>query len=354
MNTGYKLRKIKEGSAELYVYAGENISKKLPVFYNPVMKLNRDITIILLRQFPPLRLCDPLAGTGVRAIRFSKELKPKSITANDMSDRAVRLIRKNMDINAVEFPVYNKDANLFLLESEGFDFIDLDVFGSPNFMLDSSVKRLGRGGVLAVTATDTAALCGTSPKACIRKYWAVPSKSHMMHETGLRILIRKIQLIGAQYDKALLPVLSYSKDHYFRIFFKCSKGKSSVDSLLKSHGLFNGAGPLWTGSLYDRRLLEGMKNSLAKDGVIGKDSSVLRFTSLLLSESLADSIGFFDVHDVCSKNKINPVPKKEDILEKLQERGFKSSPTHFSGTGIKSDISHRELVDLLKELAKTK
>ncbi|MBI2130960.1 hypothetical protein HYU10_04285 [Candidatus Woesearchaeota archaeon] len=50
---------------------------------------------------------------------------------------------------------------------------------------------------------------------------------------------------------------------------------------------------------------------------------------------------------------MNPVPKKEDILEKLQERGFKSSPTHFSGTGIKSDISHRELVDLLKELAKT-
>ena len=49
-----------------------------------------------------------------------------------------------------------------------------------------------------------------------------------MHETGIRILIRKIQLIGAQYNKALTPIFSYSKEHYFRVFLKCEKGKEAA------------------------------------------------------------------------------------------------------------------------------
>ena len=88
-------------------------------------------------------------------------------------------------------------------------------------MLDSAIKRISRNGILAVTNTDTAALTGTYPKACIRKYWSMPKRDYMMHETGLRILIRKVQLVGMQYEKALYPIFSYFKDHYFRIFFQC-------------------------------------------------------------------------------------------------------------------------------------
>ena len=64
-----------------------------------------------------------------------------------------------------------------------------------------------------------------------------------MHETGLRILIRKIQLVAAQYDKALTPIFSYSKEHYMRAFLKNEKGKHKVDKILKLHGFFKDAGP---------------------------------------------------------------------------------------------------------------
>ena len=60
-------------------------------------------------------------------------------------------------------------------------------------------------------------------------------RNHMMHELGLRILIRKIQLQGAQFDKALIPLLAYHKDHYFRIYFRCIKGKEKCDEVLKQH-----------------------------------------------------------------------------------------------------------------------
>lgn len=345
----YKL--IKEASAEIYAPKEKKISKKLPVFYNPIMKLNRDITMLLLQQFPNLNICDPLAATGVRSIRFAKELKYKSIIANDISKKAFSLIKKNMKLNKVKFEIKNKDANILLLESKGFDFIDLDVFGSPNFILDSAIRRISRQGILAVTATDTAALTGTYPRATLRKYWATPKKDAMMHETGLRILIRKIQLISAQYDKALIPIFSYFRDHYFRIFLKCVKGKKEVDKIIKMHRNFNEAGPLWIGNLWDSKLVSKMYNSLIKksDKNILNNKELIKFLRIIKNESKINTIGFYDIHDIVEKEKIKKIMKKSDLIKKIKKDNFKANETHFSGTGIRSNISYNKFIRILKK-----
>ena len=375
----FHMKKIKEGSAEIYVPSQKKISKKLPVFYNPIMKLNRDMTILLLRQFPAMNLCDPLAGTGIRAIRFAKELKYKSIVANDISEKAVALIKKNIKHNKVKFKVYNKDANLMLLELKGFDFIDLDVFGSSNFMLDSSIKRISRNGILAVTNTDTAALTGTYPKACKRKYWSSNKKNYLMHETGLRILIRKVQLVGMQYEKALFPIFSYFKDHYFRVFFECVKGKKLCDEIALQHGMFDDVGPLWLGNLWDSRLVGKMygtilkndnenqrfsslklkilnnektnntKNSIKNNEINNNYSELLKFLKIIKDEAKINVVGFYDLHDIAGKKKLGTMARKQDIIKKIKKKGFKVSETHFSGTGIRSDILYNELLSLLKE-----
>ena len=69
---------IKEGKAVLKVPKldkGKDVSKKLPVFYNPVMKFNRDVSIFLLNAIDrkDIQIALPLAGTGVRGIRLMKE-----------------------------------------------------------------------------------------------------------------------------------------------------------------------------------------------------------------------------------------------------------------------------------------
>jgi len=43
-------RLIKEGTAIIKISKKEKISKKLPVFYNPIMKFNRDISVLLLNS----------------------------------------------------------------------------------------------------------------------------------------------------------------------------------------------------------------------------------------------------------------------------------------------------------------
>jgi|TARA_B100001964_G_scaffold213143_1_gene249804 tRNA (guanine26-N2/guanine27-N2)-dimethyltransferase len=304
---------VREGNAVIKIKKASKVSKEMDVFYNPVMGINRSISVLLLNSIRKknMQIALPLAGSGIRGIRFLKELKKnkiKSISFNDYNIKAVNSIKNNLNLNKINkftmlgnqrFPaptslviknivnnsnnnkkaikkfdnnsinnkkiiIFNEDANLFLLNSSGFDYIDIDPFGTSNSYVDAAIKRISRNGILAVTNTDTAALTGTYPKACMRKYWSTPKRDYMMHETGLRILIRKIQLVGMQYEKALVPIFSYFKEHYFRIFFQCVKGKKLCDEIAAKHGMFNGAGPLWLGSLWDSKLVNKMYSTLLK------------------------------------------------------------------------------------------
>lgn len=348
-------KESKEGEAVIQVPKEEKISKELPVFYNPVMKFNRDMSILLINSIDldDMQIADPLAGSGVRGARFCLELKEgkiRTLFMNDMSKDAIDLIKKNLSSNHVDsedVEISNMDANDFILQSKGFDYIDIDPFGTPNPFLDAAIKRLSRCGILAVTATDTSALAGTFPKACRRKYWAEPSRTVIMHEVGLRILIRKVQLVAAQYDRALTPIFSYSKDHYMRVFFKSKKGKQRVDGIIEKHRTVDylkekNIGPLWTGQLHDQDVIEEMIRNCS-------DKKDKEFLEIALGESKIDSLFFWDVHDVMKKFKVKCNRKKHDIIKDLRDLGKQAYQTHFTPTAIKTDASIEEFINILKK-----
>ena len=368
---------INEGLARLKVYGTEKVSKDMGVFYNPVMSLNRDISILLLNSVSKsnMQIADPLAASGVRSIRFMKELnknKIKTIYVNDLDKNSIKSIKNNLTLNKIQYKnnkkinITNEDANLFMLKSTGFDYIDIDPFGTPNPFLDAACRRIARDGILAVTATDTSALCGTFPSACIRKYWAVPKKDAVMHETGLRILIRKVQLVGAQYGKALMPIFSYSKEHYMRVFLRNEKGKNKADDVLKQHKMLDAAGPMWLGKLFDKELAYKIYNNALKNKIFNtqenqrffvprnfkkiswENKELIKFLKIIKDESKINSVGFYDLHDIAKKNKIKIVSRKEDVINKIKKSGYKASETHFAGTGIRSDITEAKLIRMLK------
>lgn len=381
------MRTVAEGQVKITIPDEEKISKKLPVFYNPVMRFNRDMTVLLLKVFgkASLKIGDPLAGSGIRGIRLLKELPEGlvgSVWMNDYSPRFIEGCKDALSGNGVDsadssvssfferqekmgkiggfshdlldagFTPYNRkvllssmDANLFLLLSPGFDYIDIDPFGCPNPFLDAACMRLARGGILAVTATDTSALCGTYPSACRRKYWSEPLHDELMHEIGLRILTRKVQLVGAQYEKALVPVFSYDRDHYMRIFFQCKKSKKDVDIIMKQHCMFTWlgktSGPMWLGDLSDEALLKKMVD--AKTDVQNK-----KFLDILSEESKVHTVGFYDIHALCKRMKIHEIPRTEKVIERLRKAGYSCARTHFSDVGVRSDCSLDEFVAALK------
>ena len=306
-----------ESKARFYAYKAKIVSKDLPVFYNPAMEVNRDITILLLNALDDkgLNLCDMLAGTGIRTIRFLLELdkgKIASLTSNDANPKFPAILKKNLSLNKInasslirkrQLIIKNKDANDLLLASTGFSYIDIDPFGTPNPFLDLACKRLARDGILAVTATDTSALCGTYPRACERKYWADPRHDYLMHEAGLRILIRKVQLVAAQYDKALLPIYSYDHEHHARIFLRATKQKTAVDDILKLHDYWDDSGPMWIGPLWDPVLAKKM-DVKAKDCLKSK-----QIASLIAKEAQIPVLGYIDIHEVGKKLEMGDLPK---------------------------------------------
>lgn len=341
---------LTEGKAKIKVELKNIVSKRMDVFYNPVMKLNRDISIEILRLQPKaMRIALPLAGSGIRGIRFLLEVPEtvKEIAFNDYNKKAMRSIVENLKLNKIrdfrKIPLFNKEAQIFLMQSNGYDYIDIDPFGTPNPFLDAACQRIAREGILAVTATDTAPLCGTYPKVCKRHYDATPLRNELKHIIGLRILIRKVQLVGSQYEKAMIPVFSYFKDHYFRVFFHCVKSKSKCDKLLASHKFllfcencfdycfsdFNSgkcncgndmvyAGKLYSGSLWHKKY---RKISLIKE---------------IPKESLFDG-KYYQIHKLYSKLK-KPIPNFKSIMDKITKNKFIASRTHFSGKMIKTNI----------------
>lgn len=361
----YKI--ITEGKAKVKVPVQEKVSKKLPVFYNPIMEFNRELSVLILKVIgkKQMQIALPLAATGVRGIRLLLELNKgqiKQICLNDYDENAVKLIRENLKLNKFHddkrIKISKKDANLFLLGSTGFDYIDIDPFGTPNPFLDSACKRMSREGILSVTATDTSLLCGTYSEACQRDYCSVPLRNELMHEIGVRILIRKVQLEASQYEKALYPIFSLSHEHYMKVFFRCIKSKKDVDEVIKLHkyilycpkcgnftlNKYNGehccgalmqfSGPIWCGNLYDMNLIKK----------IGDSSSQRKLLETIKNESRFDRVGFYDIHILAKKHKLK-IPKMEDILKNI-----KGSRTHFNPYGIKTKLSFYDFLETLKSL----
>ena len=91
------------------------------------------------------------------------------------------------------------------------------------------------------------------------------------------VIIRKVQLVAAQYDRALTPILSIATDHYYRVFFRNDgTGAGRVKAILDRHQPVHvdsrthtvspcatgSAGPLWTGPLHDKAVVDAMRAAL--------------------------------------------------------------------------------------------
>ena len=399
MNSDFPTEIIEEGTVSIMVprqkasvkEALECTPSKAPVFYNPVMALNRDITVLVLQAYQrtkekELSVCDPLTGCGIRGIRFAGEVRDiKKVVVNDISPKAAKLAKLNVERNGLteRILVMNEDANLLLNGHSGpcerFDFIDIDPFGSPVLYLDSAIRALRDEGLLALTATDLAPLCGVHPRACIRKYGGRSLRTEYCHELAVRLLIGCLTTVAAKRNLGIEVVFSLSTDHYIRAYALLHYGAKRADWSIQqmgyvlhcfaclhretSEGLFSfldsrcpecgssmaAAGPLWLGKLIDKNSCSLMKNEI-KGRKLEEERRICRLLSA--TEAEADSPGTYYVIDkVCDKLGL-PVPPLNRVVEELTRAGFRATITHFNSRGVKTDASAKEIKEVVSKLLK--
>lgn len=383
----FPLERVMEGKAEVYVPVGRALVRnrlryrpsRSTVFYNPVMKLNRDVAVAILQVFQRrlnnrIDVCEPLGGSGIRSIRFSLEVEGvRSIVLNDINPRAANLARYNIEKNNLKnmVEVTNLNANLLLQEhsrpKSRFDAIDLDPFGSPAPFLDSALSALKDGGLLAVTATDMAPLCGVHPWACIRKYSAVPLRTEYCHELAMRILLGSVAVAAAHHDFGIRVLASHSTDHYIRIYVTCCYGAKRADQSLLSMGfvshcfncfhreigrgfatrlpsvcpecgeILRACGPLWTGALADSEFCALILEKLHE---MGSDTNTSVRTFDRISKEADAPPTYYVIDRICDKFNL-PIPRTEVVMKKILEQGYKVVGTHFNPKGLKTESPAR-------------
>lgn len=364
---------------------------KAPVFYNPVMELNRDFAVLALQAYRKLvnrdlRVCEPLTASGLRGIRFAAEVEGiEEVLIGDLNEQAFKLAQHNVALNKLtcKVEVKNMEANCLLSSHSAphtrFDCIDIDPFGSPIHFLDSAVRALRNGGMLVVTATDMAPLCGVHPQACIRKYGGKPLRTEYCHELAVRLVAGSLATTAAKHDIGLNVVFAHQAEHYVRVYVTIAYGAKHADESVRNMGYvlhcfkcfhretikglyplptnekcsqcgskLSLGGPMWVGKLFHRHFCGLMKDNAD----VGRFKLGKRIGRILaLAEAEVDApLSYFVIDKLCKALGV-PVPSVHEVVEAVKQKGFEAYLTIFHTRGIRSELPVSDIKEIVRMLA---
>lgn len=327
------------------------------VFYNPAMRFNRLISTLAVRALAPRKLLDGFSASGVRGLRYALEGGAREVTFLDFDVESVKRIKANLKLNEVDARVVQAEFNSFCYANGGFDFVEVDPFGSPANHIASGVAAIARKGVLSVTATDLANTCAsarTRAAVCRREYGAEPLKCDCSHELALRILIGKMAREAAAQGYGLKPLVSWHERHYNKSICFLERGVSKADAMSerlgfvsydeksgdRTEGVKKGwkqAGPLWLGDYCDAGFLKKMAGFSSQE----KEKKFLG----LLEGELCYPPFHWDLHAVSGRYSLEVKPTAA-VINALRPR--KAVRAHYAGTTVKTNAGLKQLLKALK------
>ncbi|XP_018095129.1 tRNA (guanine(26)-N(2))-dimethyltransferase isoform X2 [Xenopus laevis] len=446
-----------ESSGETIIHEGK-ASVIFPsanqVFYNPVQEFNRDLTCAVITEFARLhlqqkginivvpgereeqklvvnlsetgedkmnsspennfipttagvglpcpeglRVLEGLAASGLRSIRFAREVPGlHSVVANDFSASAVELIKRNIEHNDVGNLVTASysDARMVMYNRTGardrFDVIDLDPYGSPSMFLDAAVQSVSEGGLLCITCTDMAVLAGNSGETCYSKYGAMSIKSKYCHEMALRILLHSLDLRANCYQRYIVPLLCVSVDFYIRVFVRVFTGQAKVKMCASKQALVYNCvgcgtyhlqrmgkatshgnnmkyspatgppvtsncefchqrhqlgGPIWAESLHDKDFVKCILSALELNPKRFNTSERIQGVLSMATEELSDVPLYYTLDNLSSIIRCN-TPSLLQFRSALLHAGHRVSLSHACKNALKTDAPPSVIWDIMR------
>lgn len=340
-----------------------------------------------------------MAASGLRAIRYAQEVEGIGVVvANDSSEEAVESIRRNAEANgascaSIVVP-HRDDVRFVCMMHEGlFDVVDLDPYGSPTQLLDSAVQAAADGGLLCVTATDMAVLCGNNAEACHMKYNAFPARAKYCHEQALRIVLAAIEHSANRYKRHIVPMLSCSIDFYVRVFvriytsaaeckntptkmscvYQCAgcesfklqplgrvQTKNNVARVVPGHApavpsdrcedcgwRWMMTGPIWSGPLHDMGWVRDIKKSVEEQWERYQGYDKIHALLTNVSEELEDVPLYYSTHALAHTLKASPPPDTL-IRSAILNAGYRVSGSHASPLALKTDAPSQLMWDVMR------
>jgi tRNA (guanine26-N2/guanine27-N2)-dimethyltransferase len=422
---GRTLFRISDGVSQKGV--GPATKDSTAVFYNPAMAGSRTRSVILMQTViesgylgeKEIYAIDGLSASGLRARRWLNELPEKiaarlDVTICDMDEKSLNwAMATHEEFPPNKFGILRKrvgDLRTAVLD-HGRHWVDIDPFGSPMPFLDTAIQSLARRAVIEVSATDSAALTGSSKSALLRRYGARVLTDGLCHDSGMRVMLANIARIAASHDRFIEPILSVWDSHHLRVSVKVTKSieganrfeenigwriakpvesevmisiknnlhpKSDLDILPMhcfvplSHPVDSGdkrfSGPMWIGPTGVREVMEKITEQATfsqsspifqKDDPLGwsekeieiEQRKISRNVRYISSEATAIHCPHFILtDDLASWLKIGSPPSPNIMAELLEERGHCAARAHYAKPAFRTDAPWHIIVEVANSI----
>ncbi|KAL0691875.1 hypothetical protein Bca4012_091554 [Brassica carinata] len=350
---------------------------------------------VALRELKPPKVLEALSASGLRALRYAREIEGiGQVVALDNDIASVEACQRNIKFNGSlaisKVESHHTDARVHMLTHPNeFDVVDLDPYGSPSIFLDSAIQSVADGGLLMCTATDMAVLCGGNGEVCYSKYGSYPLRGKYCHEMALRILLASIESHANRYKRYIVPVLSVQMDFYVRVFVRVYTSASAMKntplklsyvyqcigcdsfhlqpvgrSLPKNNSVrylpaigpvvaqecnhcgkkYNMGGPIWSAPIHDQEWVTSILNSVKsmKDRYPAYER---------IYAELVDVPLFLSLHNLCATLKCIS-PSAAMFRSAVINANYRISGTHVNPLGMKTDAPMEVIWDIMRCWAK--
>ncbi len=381
-----------EGYAALELDAG---------FFRPDSILARDFSVLIAamqfdenKSAKPLKWLDLMAGCGVRSLRWGLEavvdtpnqknsLQDLELWINDADLDRCDLIKRNMK------PLLKKEISLHFkndlaevllsrayLNRSFFDLIDLDCFGSPNYLLYPVLKVMAFDGILMLSSTDARSTTGHDRLGAIRSLAAAARTHPASWEIALRLQLGAVARQAWLLGRGLEPLVCFSDGRTFRIFvrlkrhlcheeeqqlgfiarckmcgaqesqtlYKVKEWKECLCGLGLSRLLISG--PLWIGPLQSPKVLEKLKKIS-----IQLEVPIIDRTRELI-DRLHSDIGLpifsWSTHELASRLALDEPPPLDLMIKFLHADGYQAFRSCVVPGHFRTEASIGELLRICK------
>lgn len=355
-------------------------------FYRSQGQTARDLGVLaaaVYRQHTGhLHVLDAMAGSGVRSLRYWLESQADWIWANDSNLEIGAVLQQNLKLAIAQkiCQVTFRDAKRIFFDCydrrEFYDVVDVDCFGSPAPYLSACLDATKIGGLLYLTSTDGRTVTGHESESGLALYGAYPRSHPAAHEQGLRILIGSIQQQAAAKGLGVEPIFSLFLGETYRVMLRlvaspllnsqhygflgychqCGEyhiiswrtlGRVQCRSRSCSgdRGWLTVSGPMWLGKLHDSDQLR-LFSALAAQWNWSKQLPLLEL--MAIEADLPPY--FYTLGEIGRRGKLD-IPKRSQLIQALQNLGYRSTPTHIHAQAIKTNADLNTCIDVARSIA---
>jgi tRNA (guanine26-N2/guanine27-N2)-dimethyltransferase len=336
-------------------------------FYRPTTQVTRDLGVLAAAIYKSdtgnLRVIDAMTGCGVRTLRYWLESSADWIWANDGNPEIRPILENNLKdaIASGQCQLTFTDANRIFFDrynhQDYYDLIDVDCFGSPAPYLHTALWATKIGGLFYLTSTDGRTATGHAPENSLSDYGAYMRCHPASQEQVLRLLLGNVQQAAASMNLGIEPIFSLFTGQSYRVMMRLSNhGRLTPENYgflgychkcgdyqtvawrelgkvccRRDRNSLILSGPMWLGQLHNAEYVRRMQ-------FLAQQRGWLQRVELLVMMAAEAELPpyFYTLREIGRRGKMD-LPKRSHLIQALQERGYRATPTHINAQAIKTD-----------------